>query len=120
MKKIKAFLYSFVYAFSGVKILLNERNFRFHCLSFIVVVILGCIFGLSKYEWLIVVLASSFVFALEAINTSIELLCDLVSNEKNNMIKKIKDIAAAAVLIQAIFAIIIALILCFRIAKYFF
>ena len=68
-------------------------------------------------EWLIVVLASGFVFALEAINTSIELLCDLVSNEKNNMIKKIKDIAAAAVLIQAIFAIVIALILCYRIAK---
>ena len=120
MKKIKAFLYSFVYAFSGVKILLNERNFRFQCLSFLVIVILGCIYGLTKYEWLIVILASGFVLALEAINTSIELLCDLVSNEKNNMIKKIKDIAAAAVLIQAFFAVIIALILCFRIAKSYF
>jgi len=117
MKKIQAFLNSFVYAFSGIKTLLKERNFRFHCLAFLVVIILGYLFRLTQYEWLIVLLASGFVLALEAINTSVELLCDLVSKEKSSLIEKIKDVSAAAVLIQVFFAVLIALIICFRIVK---
>jgi len=117
MKKIQAFLNSFVYAFSGIKTLLKERNFRFHCLAFLVVVILGYSFHLTQYEWLVVLLTSGFVLAVEAINTAIELLCDLVSKEKSGLIKKIKDVSAAAVLIQAVFAVLIALIICFRILK---
>ena len=117
MKKNQAFINSFVCAFSGIKTLLKERNFRFHCLSFLVVIILGYLFHLTRHEWLIVLLASGFVLALEAINTSIELLCDLVSKEKNVLIEKIKDVSAAAVLIQAFFAVLIALIICFRIVK---
>ena len=115
MKKIQAFLNSFTYAFNGLTILLRERNFRFHCLAFLVLIMLGFLFNLTRYEWLIVLLLSGFVMVLEALNTSIELLCDLVSKEKNSLIKKIKDIAAAAVLIQVFFAISIALIICFRI-----
>ena len=115
MKKIQAFLNSFTYAFNGFTILLRERSFRFHCLAFLILIMLGFLFNLTRYEWLIVILLSGFVMVLEALNTSIELLCDLVSKEKNSLIKKIKDIAAAAVLIQVFFGILIALIICFRI-----
>ena len=117
MKKNQSFINSFVYAFNGIKTLLKERNFRFHCLAFLSVIILGYLFNLTRYEWLIVLLASGFVLALEAINTSIELLCDLVSKEENRLVEKIKDVSAAAVLIQAVFAVLIALIICFRIVK---
>ena len=51
------------------------------------------------------------VFALELINSALENLCDLISLEKNDTIKKIKDLAAAAVLVVATASFIIGLII---------
>ncbi len=51
-----------------------------------------------------------FVIALEAINSAIENMTDFVSLEKNEQIKKIKDLSAGAVLVSAITAVAIGLI----------
>ena len=48
---------------------------------------------------------------LEIINTAIEKICNIISTDKNPLIKQIKDISAFAVLVQAIASLIIALIL---------
>jgi len=62
-------------------------------------------------EWIAVVVAFGFVIAMEIVNSAIENIADFVSPEKHEMIKKIKDLAAAAVLIAAITAFIIGLII---------
>jgi diacylglycerol kinase len=46
------------------------------------------------------------VICLEAVNTAIEYLTDLVSPEYNPLAGKVKDIAAGAVLIAAIGAVV--------------
>lgn len=51
------------------------------------------------------------VFAVEAVNSSIEKLADLITKEIRPEIKIIKDIAAGAVLISSIFALVVALII---------
>ena len=51
------------------------------------------------------------VLAAEAVNSSVEALCDLVSPNYNEAIKKTKDLAAGAVLILAVSAAIIGLII---------
>jgi diacylglycerol kinase (ATP) len=48
------------------------------------------------------------VLSLEAANSAIEKLVDLVSPEKNQLAGLVKDLAAAAVLIGSIIAIIVA------------
>jgi diacylglycerol kinase len=53
----------------------------------------------SGVEYMIVLLCSTIVMALEMINTSIELICDFMEPEKNPKIKEIKDISAGAVLL---------------------
>jgi diacylglycerol kinase len=47
------------------------------------------------------------VFITEMLNTAIEFLCDHVSPEIHPAIKKVKDLAAAAVLFAAIAAVCI-------------
>ena len=114
--RMKAFLRSFYFAFSGLKqLLLKERNFKIHLLALIVVIIGGLYFQITSIEWSIVLTVSALVISLEAINTAIEKLCDLYSSESNEKIKLIKDVAAAAVLIVSIFALVIA---CFIFGKY--
>ena len=71
---------------------------------------IGFLFHLNAYEWIEIIFAIFIVVITEAINTSIENLCNAVTMEQNDQIKKVKDIAAGAVLMSAITAVIIGLI----------
>ena len=51
------------------------------------------------------------VLSGEAVNTAIETLCDRISKENEEKIKRIKDLAAGAVLIKAVAAIAAAIFL---------
>ena len=105
-------LKSFAVAFQGIWVLLyNERNFRTHSFISIAVLICGFFFQIEKTEWLIILTMIGFVLTAEALNTAIEYICDLVSPEYHPMVKKIKDVAAAAVLIAAIIAAVIGCII---------
>lgn len=96
---------SFHYAFSGILLLIRqEHNARIHCLATTCVIIAGFWFTISPTEWIAVFLSIGGVLATEAINSSIETLCDLVSPEYHEAIKKTKDLAAGAVLLIAIAA----------------
>jgi len=106
-KRIK----SFGYAINGLRVLLKEEhNSRIHLLAAIGIVVAGFIFNISLYEWIALTFAIGFVIALEIINTAIENISDFVSPERHDSIKKIKDLAAAGVLIGALTALIIGLI----------
>ncbi|MBP6398457.1 MAG: diacylglycerol kinase family protein [Saprospiraceae bacterium] len=103
---------SFKYAIEGLLVMFKEeRNARIHLIMAIASMVGGVYFNLSLSEWLFLVFAIGLVIALELINTAIENLADFVSPERNEKIKKIKDLAAGAVLISAICAFIIGLII---------
>ena len=70
----------------------------------------GFYFRISSFEWIAVAVAIGLVFITEAINTAIEQLADVVSPGKNERIGRIKDLAAAAVLLSAITAVVIGLV----------
>lgn len=53
----------------------------------------------SESEWLAVIITMGIILALEAINTAIETIIDLVSPEYHDLAKKAKDVAAGAVLL---------------------
>ncbi|CAG5084990.1 diacylglycerol kinase family protein [Parvicella tangerina] len=101
---------SFKYAFNGLKILLlEEHNARIHSLAAIVAIALGFILKISHREWLWIMLAIALVFTTEMINTAIETICDEITTESRPGIKKAKDVAAGAVLVTAVFALLVAL-----------
>ncbi len=94
---------SFAYAFSGIRrVALRERNFRLHLAAATVVFVCGVVFRITFVEWGVVFLAIGMVLSLEVVNTCIETLCDLVKPDKHGTIRRIKDMAAGAVLIASL------------------
>jgi diacylglycerol kinase (ATP) len=105
------FLRGFVHAFRGIFILiLTERNFQVHLLALAVVVSAGVYFDIHANDWIILILTSSVVFGLEAVNTAIEKICNEITLERKLSIRAIKDIAAGAVLLASIGALIIGVL----------
>ncbi len=99
---------SFKYAFRGIWLLVSkEHNAWIHCFIAVCVVAAGFLSGLDRLEWIAVVFAIGMVLAAEAVNTTIEYLCDFVSPEYSEAIKHTKDLAAGAVLILAIASVVI-------------
>ena len=109
---IKKRLKSFKFAFHGIYLLIRyEHNAWIHSFATICVILAGSLLGLSTTEWILVTMSIGLVLAAEAINSSIEALCDLVSPGYNEAIKKSKDMAAGGVLLLAIVAAITGLII---------
>lgn len=100
---------SFFHAFSGVAHLIkNEKNIQVHTTAILVVCSAGLFFKIETWEWCVVLLCFGLVWGLEALNASLEKLCDHISPEKSEAIKQVKDGAAAGVLVAAIITIVIA------------
>lgn len=104
----KRLINSFKYAFDGLKYaFLYEQNLTVHVLATIIVIIMGFIFKISVFEWLVLFLIIGLVIATELINTSIEATIDLITDEINPLAKVAKDTAASAVLVFGLTALIV-------------
>ena len=104
----KARLRSFCYAWEGILSFFRwEHNAQIHLAITFLVLVLSVSLGLSKWEAIAVVFSIAFVWIAEMINTAIEKIMDFISMEEHPQIKRIKDIAAGAVLIASIAAAIV-------------
>ena len=98
---------SFKYAFAGIQSCFgSEPNFRIHSFLAIVALLLSLVLNLAAIEWIAVCFCIAFVITMEILNTAVEKLCDIVHKEMHPGIKKVKDIAAGAVLFAAILSAI--------------
>lgn len=98
---------SFGYAFAGIAAgIRKERNMKIHCGAAVLVVAAGIFLRITAAEWCICLVLFGLVMALELVNTAVEAVVDLVTEEKKPLAKLAKDTAAGAVLIAAIMAAI--------------
>ena len=113
---------SFVYAFKGIfRTIVNERNLRIHitCVVYMVsILLLTDWFTLSRTDWAVLMLACGSVIGGEIVNTAIENAVNLASKEYTEYGKIAKDAAAGAVLISAIFAVIVGIIIMYQPAAF--
>jgi diacylglycerol kinase len=79
--------------------------------AMILVIIASFVLKINKNEWLSIIIVIGFVFSMEIINSAIEQLADFVSPNYQEIIKKVKDLSAAAVLISALVSVIVAFII---------
>lgn len=103
---------SFGFAIEGILTFFKtQHNAWIHAFAAIIVIISGFVLKVNNNEWCLIFIAIALVFITEMANTAIEFLTDIVSPDYNVQAKKVKDVAAAAVLISAIAAIAIGLII---------
>jgi diacylglycerol kinase len=99
---------SFKHAIDGIiDLIKQERNARFHLISTIIVVYVGVKLEFTGSEWIWISLAVTGVWVAELFNSALEKVTDLASPQQNELAKKAKDYAAGAVLMMAIWAVIV-------------
>jgi diacylglycerol kinase (ATP) len=103
---------SFGYAFEGLALMLRSQpNFLVHVCAALLALGVGVLLHLTAPEFAVIVLTIGLVLVVECVNTALETLCDLVSPGYHPLVKRAKDVSAAAVLVAAIASVAVALLL---------
>ena len=110
---IKKLYKNFLNSLNGLKVAFKENSFRLEILLglFLVPYIL-----ISNNELILKIILSILyllLLAFEIMNTSIEKLCDKITKDFDDDIKKIKDLSSASV-----FAVLITLLVIFMISLF--
>lgn len=107
----QAFLRSFVYAWRGlVHALRTQRNARVHAVLAVCAIALGLALRISPVEFAMVFVAITGVFIAEMFNTVAEACVDLATQEYHPLARVAKDVAAGAVLLNALLSVVIGLL----------
>lgn len=108
----RSIVHSFSNAIAGLaRLIRTQRNAKIHVAVAVAVIAVSSFVELSHTDWAILILTIGSVVAVEAMNTAVEALVDLVSPDYNDLAKVAKDTAAAAVLLMAIAAIAVGILL---------
>ncbi len=109
---LKSLIISFKNAIRGIVICIkNERNFRIHIVAIIFVLCFSIIYELTLAKLAIIFAVFSLVLFAELINSAIEEILNIHVDCYNIYARNAKDIAAGAVLVTAIFSVVIAVLL---------
>lgn len=113
--KNKTLVQSFKNAFNGFyQSVVSERNFRIHLCAITLVFLAGIFLDLDPMRWTIIILTIGLVLISELLNTSIEKLTDMVTSEYSEEVRKVKDIAASAVLVSAIISVVVGILVFYQ------
>jgi diacylglycerol kinase (ATP) len=108
-RPLRRIVRSFHFAFAGLAVLVRTQpNAWVHVALAALALALSFLLGLSPADIALVILTIGLVLAVEAINTAVEAVCDLVSPGYHPLVKQAKDVSAAAVLISAVAAVGVA------------
>jgi len=106
--------YAFRMALQGMRYFIRtEKSAWIELTALVICVVAGWWLQISRIEWAIVLLTVSVILALEAINTAIESVVDLVSPEYHPLAKIAKDTAAAALIFAVIGSLCVAALIFF-------
>lgn len=110
--KARKFRDSLSYALSGIAYTWNtQRNFRLHVLTGSLIIMISFFLKLTSVELLFLVSAIFSVLVMELINTALETTVDLVTKEFHPLAFIAKNVGAAAVLLSALYALVVGLII---------
>ncbi len=103
---------SFKNAFAGVIwATKTQPNFRVHLVLSFIAVYLGLFLGITRLEMTIIIFTILLGLSGEMINTAIEAVTDLVTQEWRKEAKIAKDVAAGMMLTIAFGAVLVALLI---------
>lgn len=103
---------SFGYALKGLRYVYSVTpNMYIHTAFVMGAVALAIILHISAVEWSLILLCIALVLSAEIVNTAIEHIVNWISPEYHESAGRIKDMAAAAVMVCAAIAAVIGLII---------
>ncbi|MCI7774666.1 MULTISPECIES: diacylglycerol kinase family protein [Enorma] len=105
------FIRSFGYAIEGFRTAVaTERNIKVQLLVGVLAIVAGVVLKIDALSWVLVLLCIGLVLFAELVNTSIEAIVDLATQDLHPLAKRAKDIAAASVFTLSITAAVVGII----------
>ena len=105
---------SFRHAFAGLRAAFQaEMNIKIYTAVTVILLICSIYFDLAIWEWVILLLTVGIMYTCELLNTAIERVVDLVTEDYHPLAKLAKDIAAGACLFFAGISVIIGILIFF-------
>ena len=102
---------SFGYAIEGFRTAVaTERNIKVQLLVGVLAIVAGVVLKIDALSWVLVLLCIGLVLFAELVNTSIEAIVDLATQDLHPLAKRAKDIAAASVFTLSITAAVVGII----------
>jgi diacylglycerol kinase (ATP) len=115
VKRLKKTLRSFRAAGRGIVICLcTEAHFRFHLAAVMLVMLIAPFYELRAADYAILLLTFAMVLSAEVVNTALERVVDLNEPGYSQKVAVVKDLAAGAVLVCAVFAALIGAVFFLR------
>jgi len=112
---IQRLILKFQVAFNGlIEGLLTDFSIQLQFIFAFIAIIIALIFNFTYIEWSIWLICISMVITLEYLNSSFENVIDRLDPSYHVLTKKAKDLGAAAVLISALFSLVIGIIFIFQ------
>jgi diacylglycerol kinase len=112
MEEIKPLIRSFGYAFEGLFYAIKyNRNLKIHLVVALVVISASIFFHVTLFEKEILGIMIVLVILSEMINTSIEEMVNLITQEHKKEAKIAKDVGAGMILVAALGALIVGVII---------
>ena len=109
------FVRSFRYALEGfVTAVTTERNIKVQLAVGVAAIIAGFTLRIDGLSWVLVILCIGLAIFAELVNTAIEAIVDLATQELHPLAKRAKDIAAASVFTLSITSAIVGAIVFIR------
>lgn len=105
VKSVNAAIEGILYTFR------HERNMKIHYLASFLVLIASLFCNFSKLEFIMMLGSITMVVICEMINTAVEKTVDLCTQEYHELAKIAKDVSAGAVLVSALYSLVVAYIL---------
>lgn len=104
-------IFKFRVAFNGIiEGLLTDFSIQLQFFFAICAILIALVFNFTYIEWSIWLICISMVLTLEYLNSSFESMMDRLDPSYHLLTKKAKDLGAAAVLISALFSLVIGII----------
>ncbi|NLC41774.1 MAG: diacylglycerol kinase family protein [Erysipelothrix sp.] len=99
-------------SFNGLKIVLTQdKSVKGHFVIASLVIIFFLWQEVTLTDWMVILIAIGLVICLEMINSSIEELADFLQPTEHEAIKRVKDVAAGAVLFASLIALVVGILM---------
>ena len=98
---------NFINSMNGLKVALNENSFILELIGGIFLLPYLFFLDVSILLKMLILTIYFLLLAFEILNTSIEKLCDKITEEIDDDVKKIKDLASASVFVILVILIIL-------------
>lgn len=109
---LRRFSRSFINSVNGVCISYkDEQSLFIHFVFCIVILVLGIVFSINRYDWVLSIILMGLILCAELLNTAIEAGVDLTTDRIHPLAKRAKDVGSAATFMMSIIALVGELII---------